>query len=211
MHGLVWLLTMPILASAASPEEVQNAVKAALSDRSIQRSFPVLPVMKEPDPPSTLQTDGGEVAELLLWILVGAVVLLLLVWLTRNLSRPKGTTHSEEPEEDLPDSERLTDATLSEADRLAAEGRFEEATHTLLQASLVRLDKRAAIPMSMTSREVLRSATLTEPGRGALKAMIVLVERSHFGDATLDADGYARARAHCIGLADAEGWSRTRE
>src|SRR6202035_1479032 len=75
-------------------------------------------------------------------------------------------------------------AVTAAADDLAKQGRFSEAMHALLLQSLAdvrrRLDEQFAD--SLTSREILRSTRLPEPGREPLREIIARVERTYFGE-----------------------------
>ena len=88
-------------------------------------------------------------------------------------------------------------ALLEDADRLAAEGRFGEATHLLLQRSVRQIgDARPEwlIPAS-TAREIAVLPMLPENGRQAFGTIAGRVERSLFALRDLDALDWAEARA----------------
>lgn len=88
-------------------------------------------------------------------------------------------------------------ALLEDADRLAAEGRFGEATHLLLQRSVRQIgDARPEwlIPAS-TAREIAVLPMLPENGRQAFGTIAGRVERSLFALRDLDARDWAEARA----------------
>lgn len=87
-------------------------------------------------------------------------------------------------------------ALLEEADRLAAEGRFGEATHLLLRRSVQHI--AAAQPdwlqPASTAREIAGLAVLPEAGRRAFGTIAVRVERCLFALRDLDAADWSAAR-----------------
>jgi hypothetical protein len=88
-------------------------------------------------------------------------------------------------------------ALLEDADRLAAEGRFGEATHLLLQRSIRQIgDARPEwlIPAS-TAREISVLPMLPERGRRAFGTIADRVERCVFALRDLDAQDWSVARA----------------
>ena len=86
---------------------------------------------------------------------------------------------------------------LDDADRLAAEGRFDEATHLLLQRSVGQI--AAARPEwlepSSTAREIAALPALPEPARHAFGVIAERVERSLFALRRLGPDDWQAARA----------------
>jgi hypothetical protein len=88
-------------------------------------------------------------------------------------------------------------AAMSTADDLARQGRHAEAMHVLLLQSLAdirrRLDEQFAD--SLTSREILRSTSLSELGRVSLREIIVRVEWTYFGQREAVAADYMACRA----------------
>ncbi|HKT85289.1 MAG TPA: hypothetical protein VJQ77_04280 [Novosphingobium sp.] len=88
-------------------------------------------------------------------------------------------------------------ALLDDADRLAAAGRFGEATHLLLRRSVRQIsDARPdwLIPAS-TAREISALPMLPEAGRRAFATIADRVERCLFALRDLDAQDWAAARA----------------
>jgi len=88
-------------------------------------------------------------------------------------------------------------ALLEDADRLAAEGRFDEATHLLLQRSVGQIV--AARPEwlhpSTTARELAVLPALPDAARRAFAVIAERVERSLFALRRLSADDWQAARA----------------
>lgn len=88
-------------------------------------------------------------------------------------------------------------ALLDEADRLAAEGRYDEATHLLLQRSVgqIALARPDLIEPSSTAREIAAQPALPAAARTAFAIIAERVERSLFALRRLGADDWQVARA----------------
>lgn len=86
---------------------------------------------------------------------------------------------------------------LDEADRLAAEGRFDEATHLLLMRSVGQIaDLRPdLIEPSSTAREISALPALPDAARNAFAEIAERVERSLFALRQLSAEDWHAARA----------------
>lgn len=87
-------------------------------------------------------------------------------------------------------------ALLEDADRLARDGRFAEATHLLLRRSVAQI--REARPdwlhPASTAREIADLPALPASGREAFAAIAARVERSRFALRDLGAEDWAAAR-----------------
>lgn len=88
------------------------------------------------------------------------------------------------------------EAAASAADALARDGRFAEAMHVLLLHSLDEIRRRLGehFADSLTSREILRQARISDAGRKSLGDIVARVERSHFGAQDADAADYRLCR-----------------
>ena len=88
-------------------------------------------------------------------------------------------------------------ALLSDADRLAAEGRFGEAVHLLLFRSIEDID---ALTMpakpALTSRDILDLRALPSAARAALSRLVTTVEWNFFGGRPVDAALFRRRCAY---------------
>lgn len=132
-------------------------------------------------------------------ILIGLAVIgvLVLLWavLAPLLARLRAPKAVPEPEW-TPDRAEAV-ALLDDADRLAAEGRFDEATHLLLQRSVGQI--AAARPdwlsPASTAREIAGIAALPVAARAAFGAIATRVERSRYALRPLAADDWQAARA----------------
>lgn len=133
------------------------------------------------------------------WILLGLAVLGvgLLIWRFAEplLGRRRKPADEAEPEW-TPDQGQAV-ALLDEADRLAAAGRFDEATHLLLQRSVFHIEsaRPGLLPPASTAREISAHPGLPERARGAFAVIASRVERSFFALRNLNADDWQAARA----------------
>lgn len=134
------------------------------------------------------------------WVLLALVVAFVAYLLFNTigpLARKKREkrTALDEPEWAPTRSESI--ALLEDADRLAAEGRYDEATHLLLQRSVGQI--AAARPdwvePSSTARELAALPTLSQAARIAFGTISDRVERSIFALRTLDRNDWEAARA----------------
>lgn len=134
------------------------------------------------------------------WVLIGlaAMLVLFLVWrmLGPVVERWRNRREQGEAEHWAPSRAEAV-ALLEEADRLAGEGRFGEATHLLLRRSVRQIsDARPdwLIPAS-TAREIAVLPMLPEAGRRAFATIAGRVERCLFALRDLDAQDWSVARA----------------
>lgn len=140
----------------------------------------------------------GMSGQVLLWLVVGVGVLLvaLLVWRFARQLEVKRRAASEAPTEWTPDEAEAL-ALLEHADRLAAEGRYDEATRLLLRRSVGQI--AAAHPgllePSSTAREIAALPALSDSVRQAFGTIAGRVERSLFALRSLTADDWRAARA----------------
>ena len=95
---------------------------------------------------------------------------------------------------------------LEDADRLAAAGRFDEATHLLLQRSVGQIAEERPdwLHPASTAREITGLPGLPEAARSAFAIMAERVERSLFALRALGAEDWQAARAAYADFALAE-------
>lgn len=132
------------------------------------------------------------------WVLLGLAVagLLWLLWrlLAPLFERPSRTAGDDQTW--APEREDAL-ALLEEADRLAGEGRFDEATRLLLRRSVGQI--AAARPdwvePSSTARELAALPALPEAARSAFTVIADRVERSLFALRRLGREDWDAARA----------------
>jgi hypothetical protein len=100
-------------------------------------------------------------------------------------------------------------ALLEDADRLAAEGRFEEAAHLILLRSIEDIQARqpGVVVPSLTSRDIGALAILSATARDTFSGIALAVEQSWFGGRPLGPGGFARCREAYAAFADAGSWA----
>lgn len=137
------------------------------------------------------------------WILIAAAAAIILYLLWRllapiaqiRLAKKRAEEEAEEAEW-TPDRAAAL-ALLDDADRLAAEGRFDEATHLLLKRSVGQIAEARPdwLSASSTAREIAALPALPDRARGAFKTIAERVERSLFALRRLSAEDWQAARA----------------
>jgi hypothetical protein len=100
-------------------------------------------------------------------------------------------------------------ALLSDADRLAAEGRFAEAVHLLLFRSIEDIDAKRphAVKPALTSRDILALGSLPAVARRALERLVAAVEWSYFGGRPVDATAFSECRRAYEEFAFPDSWA----
>ncbi len=206
MNGVV-LLAMSLLFGAPPVEDVRRAADDVLRDSEIQSRYPVrakgpLPRTKEDD---SMRLPGFSAAQVLMWVLIVAGVALGLFFLASKL----GGYTADLPAEVTggPGAAAMPRAPppATEAERLADEGRFEEAIHMLLLLALHPLTEEEHLAGSLTSREILRTVELPAPAREAMSALVRAVEISVFGGLAPDRADYDRCAGEYHRYAEALG------
>lgn len=150
----------------------------------------------------------GLSGQIVMWILIGIAVLLiaLLVWRVVVPRLGREHTEVETAPEWVPDAGDAL-ALLEDADRLAAEGRYEEATHLLLKRSVghIAVARPDLLEPSSTAREIAELPALSEAARGAFALIAERVERSLFALRSLSVEDWNAARAAYADFALAAG------
>lgn len=133
------------------------------------------------------------------WPWIGALVIVALVaalawrfWPSRR-SRQSATSADETA---WAPGRQMALGLLEEADRLANEGRFDEATHLLLQRSVSDIAdvQPGLLRPSSTAREIASLPVLSDGARSAFTVIAERVERSLFALRALDAGDWQAAR-----------------
>lgn len=134
------------------------------------------------------------------WVLLALAIIFALVLLVRlyqpGLFGRKGGAAAADEDEWQPD-QAASLALLEDADRLAAEGRFDEATHLLLQRSVghIAAARPDWVEPSSTARELAALPALSDAARAAFRVIAERVERSLFALRRLDQTDWEAARA----------------
>jgi hypothetical protein len=204
-YGLVIAFGLIAAAAAQDGDEVRRALAGLASNLDLQTTFPV------PKKGSTLWSwvVDADVVRVLVWVAVacGAAA---LAWHLMDIL-PKGFARQARWGDagiaGLPAASGTVAAAQDSADDLAAQGRFVEAMHVLLLQSLSEMRKRLDTPFadSLTSREILRRAPVSDVARAALADIIAAVERAYFGDHAVAAADYGLCRARFAALGEALG------
>jgi hypothetical protein len=206
------------VAAAGDPARFAEAHRALLADGSIQ--FEMQPPAPPPPPPAWLQwldqllAGSGPLFKALFWIAVAAAVAAILYYAARWISGgafdflKRGKSAEAPAEADWRPDEAPARALLSEADALAAEGRYDEAAHLLLFRSIEEIDRRrpALVKPALTSRDIAGAPQLPSGPRGPFQQIVRAVERSLFGGRSLGAEDWTGCRAAYEEFAFAREW-----
>ena len=140
----------------------------------------------------------GVSGQVLTWLAVaiGVAVLAYLVWRLLASYQLRRRDAEQAAPEWTPDAGEAL-ALLEDADRLAAEGRYDEATHLLLKRSVgqIAAARPDLLEPSSTAREIAELPALPQAARGAFTTIAERVERSLFALRRLSADDWHAARA----------------
>jgi len=178
--------------------------RAVRADGDIQ--YAPLPPIKPPQTPAWLEALGqwlhaifgpaGQAIAIAFFVLLAAVFLYICWRVLRPLLDARlGAKAVPEPE--WAPERAAAVALLDDADRLAAQGRYGEAVHLLLQRSVGHISEARPewlLPAS-TAREIAAFPMLPERARQAFAAIATRVERSLFALRDLDAADWTAARA----------------
>jgi hypothetical protein len=179
--------------------DVNKLAEQAIRRLDLQTEFP-----RVPEPPQFRLQLPQEV----LWAVI-IVSIAIVLYAFRDMIPILGLggrgTWGEDQESLGGASRRTPEATLGEADELAARGRFVEAMHTLLLQSLAAIRERLGEPLadSLTSREILAGARLSPEGRTSLRDIVIRVEWTYFGERPATRNDYDACRASFASLAQA--------
>jgi hypothetical protein len=202
----------PAIEGAQAAQDAATAWQKVHADPTIQYA-PIDLNTKPPEVPGWMQALGkflrsifepigqalGMSWPVLQWVLLGLVALFVLyaAWRfseTLRLGWKRKDPSAPEPEWRPDQAEAL--ALLEDADRLAAEGKFDEATHLLLRRSVQQI--HAARPdwvrRASTAREIAGIAALPDKARTAFATIAARVERSLFALRQLEAGDWQAAR-----------------
>lgn len=192
-----------------------------LRDHSFQFDLP--PYVRPPDPEWAnglekwlhgLEGSLRPYASFLRWAFWGLVVLVVLglvLLVVRALARRPGSPlrpgMTSLQSGGWGPSTARAQALLSEADRLAGEGRFGEAVRVLLHRTLADLERQrpGLLSPAQTSREIAALPVLPEAARQPLGAIARAVERFTFAGRDVDADAFSACRADYQRWAQAAG------
>lgn len=191
---------------AEAAEQAEAAWRAVRDDPAIQYGPITVPPEVTNPPPEWLKTltrwlgeSGAAAWPVLKWVLIAGFVALALyaLWqLTepwRERVRPAASVAEDSWHPDRGEAEAL----LSDADALAAAGRFDEATHLLLRRSVSQIAAARAewVRPASTARELAQLGALSAEARRAFAVIAQRVERSRYALRGLDSADWQAARA----------------
>lgn len=142
-------------------------------------------------------------------LIIGAAYLIGRAVYETRFAKPATKTKSEDVEIPLyQPAEAQAQILLDEVDRLAAEGRYGEAVHTLLFRSIQDIDRNRpnVVRRSLTAREIGSLSVLTQNARTAFSTIAGVSELAHFGGVSVNEAGFRTARN---AYADLTGQSAT--
>jgi hypothetical protein len=174
---------------AQTPQQIQQLADQAIRRLDLQTNFPVVPEpIRIAFPPEVL------------WIVI-AVAVAIMLYSFRDLIPILRSSRGDNwiSEDAIGGGGKVGSpaAALGAADELAAEGRFVEAMHVLLLQGLaaIRAGLDEEFADSLTSREILRRARLSDPGRASLRDIVNRVEWTYFGQHPAALADYEACRA----------------
>ncbi len=215
------------MAGTGHIEQAGKAWKAVRADEAIQFAPINVPKQAPPEPgwldavfrwlAHALEPLGralGMSWPVFRWVLLALLVaaLALLAWrmLAPALSwRPRRAPDPQDEAWAPATGEAL--ALLEDADRLAAQGRYDEATHLLLKRSVGQIAavRPDLVDPATTARELSAIGALPDAARAAFAAIATQVERSLFALQALGADDWQAARTAYADFALARLVART--
>lgn len=205
-------------ASQPGSEAFASAHRRLLADDSIQFDLPQWSVPKPPAWLEPLQDLLETIAPFFIYIFWGAVILGAAIILAVIFMELRGVAWrmpwqkdvAEETEQEnwLPDR-AVAEILLSEADALAASGRYDEAVHLLLHRSVADIAQRLPdfLRPSFTARDIAGSDALPALPRAAFDQMRIIVESGVFAQRPVDAGQWQEARQAYGRFAFREAWA----
>jgi hypothetical protein len=202
--------------ATAAGGSFDSAHQALAADKTLQ--FEMKGVEPPPPPPGWLQplADFLQAMEplftIIFWIGLAAIVLSILWFIGRELIRirPPGKTDRLDIRDDgWRPAPAAALALLSEADALAAEGRFAEAVHLLLLRSINDIDGRLpnTVRPALTARDIAGLGRLPAAARPAFDKIARVVESSLFGGRPVDRAAFVDCRAAYEAFAFPQAWA----
>jgi len=151
--------------------------------------------------------------KVLFWVGVGAVALLVVALIVRELTgvrfeRRRRAAGRSQPVDWRPDAAKAR-ALLEDADALASEGRFDEAVRVILFRSIDDIEGRRPrlVRPALTSRDIAALEGLPAAARPAFGLITRVVEASFFGGRPVDRAGFTECRQAYEAFAFPEVWA----
>jgi len=202
--------------AAASGGSFDSAHQALAADKTLQ--FEMKGIEPPPPPPGWLQPLAdvlqamGPLFKIIFWLGLAAIVLAILWFIGRELIRirlPERTDKLNITDDAWRPAPAAALALLSDADALAAEGRFAEAVHLLLLRSINDIDGRLpnTVRPALTARDIAGLDRLPAAARPAFDRITRVVESSLFGGRPVDRAAFTDCRAAYEAFAFPQAWA----
>jgi len=204
------------VAPPAGEAKLAAAHEAMLHTPGLQFSFTAY---EPPKPPSWLEAVARAfeaIAPILKWVFwagLAAAAALILFFIARELMqvrlRRRGPRAKGDKVADWRPEPARARALLEDADRLAAEGRYDEAVHLLLFRSIDDFSGRkpGAVRPALTSRDIAGLPAMPARARAAFEAIARTVEASFFAARPAGAADFAQCRQAYERFAFPEVWA----
>ncbi len=151
--------------------------------------------------------------KVLFWVGVGAIALLLVALILREVlgvrfERRRREAQRSKPMDWRPDAVKAL-ALLEDADALADQGRFDEAVRVILFRSIDDIEGRRPrlVRPALTARDIAALEGLPAAARPAFNLIARVVEASFFGGRPVDRAGFAECRQAYEAFAFPEVWA----
>lgn len=203
--------------AAPATDRLSEAHARLLADRTLQWEFEV--VTPPPEPPSWLRWladligSAAPVIGWVFWAIVAVVIGCILLFIVREILRSRFPDRfRRKPKPEAAPAWRpetaVARALLSDADALAAQGRYAEAAHLLLLRSVDDIEGRSPrlLRPSLTSRDIAALPALPDAARRAFGFIAGIVELGFFGGRPVNAAGWSECREAYARFALPDGW-----
>lgn len=195
-----------------------------LHDAALQFAFGNGAAPKPPETPEWMKSLGRFLAhgfdaavpvmKGLFWLGVGAVVLAVLFLILREVfgvrfARRRRAAKPRVAVADWRPDARKARALLENADRLAAQGRFDQAVRLILHRSVEDIDDRRPrlVRPALTARELSVEQDVPGAARAAFTEVAAIVEYSAFAGLPIGAEAYQRCRGAYEAFALPGAWA----
>lgn len=190
-------------------EEFATSHEGLIKDKTFQFDYAPPRVNKPKKPRSSFSRSFdsfalvvGPIMKLIFWAFLIFVVGTILWFILKEAIRiqrghvPKIKKSKDAPLPAYTPDASVANALLMDVDTLAAQGRFEEAVHTLLLRSIddIKSANPRSVPRDLTSREISTLQILSELARNAFNIIGQRVERSYFGGRSLTKEDFDISR-----------------
>jgi hypothetical protein len=201
--------TAETVIAAHSEEDIERAYRRVKRNEAYQYEL-AEPIPRRP--PSAFERWLGRIFNaifaflapllvMIFWFGLGALVLGAVYLIGRAIYETRFAKPSQAKKEEVEiplyqPAEAQARILLDEVDRLAAEGRYGEAVHTLLFRSIQDIDRNRpnVVRRSLTAREIGSLSVLTAEARTAFSTIAGVSELAHFGGVSVNKAGFETAR-----------------